>query len=94
MTSSFQATDTLHVDDQSYRIYPFSKVQQHYPVDKLPFSLKILLENLLRHANSNFVTDDDIKALANWSDINFCAGVRKTFPTLRWYRRAQVSCTR
>ena len=66
MTSSFQATDTLHVGDKSYRIYPFSKVQQHYPVDKLPFSLKILLENLLRHANTNFVTDDDIKALANW----------------------------
>ncbi|MGB3609812.1 MAG: aconitate hydratase AcnA [Cellvibrio sp.] len=66
MTSSFQATDTLQIADKSYRIYPFSKVQQSYAVDKLPFSLKILLENLLRHANTNFVTDDDIKALAGW----------------------------
>ena len=35
-------------------------------VDRLPYSLKILLENLLRHEDGRDVTRDDILALANW----------------------------
>ncbi len=37
------------------------------PISRLPFSLKILLENLLRHEDGVTVTRDDIKALANWN---------------------------
>src|SRR5690606_19886256 len=36
---------------------------------QLPYSLKILLENLLRHANTDFVSEDDIKALASWDPM-------------------------
>src|SRR6185437_10036356 len=36
------------------------------PVSRLPFSMKILLENLLRHEDGRFVTADDISRLANW----------------------------
>jgi aconitate hydratase len=67
MTESFQLIETLHVDGKEYRIYPFTRIQEKYRVDKLPFSLKILLENLLRHAQSGFVTNDDVKALASWN---------------------------
>jgi aconitate hydratase len=37
-------------------------------VSRLPFSLKVLLENLLRHADGRIVTEDDIAALASWGD--------------------------
>ena len=37
-------------------------------VSKLPFSLKIVLENLLRHEDGRTVTKDDIKAVAAWLD--------------------------
>ncbi len=36
-------------------------------LDKLPFTVRILLENLLRNAGTEFVSDDDIKTLASWS---------------------------
>lgn len=67
MTESFQAIETLEIDGKRYRIFPFTRIQESFPVDKLPYSLKILLENLLRHADQAFVTADDIKALANWN---------------------------
>src|SRR5690606_19087035 len=67
MTESFQVIEALEVDTKRYRIYPFTRVAQRFAVDKLPYSLKILLENLLRHAHTNFVTEDDISALAGWN---------------------------
>jgi aconitate hydratase len=67
MTESFQVIETLEVGTKRYRIYPFTRVAKSYAVDKLPYSLKILLENLLRHAHTNFVSEDDIKALAGWN---------------------------
>jgi aconitate hydratase len=69
MTESLQTVETLNVGGRDYRIYPFTKLKQQYPVDQLPYSLKILLENLLRHANTDFVTEDDIKALASWDPL-------------------------
>ena len=36
-------------------------------LDRLPFTVKILLENLLRHAGSEFVDDDDVRTLAAWT---------------------------
>ena len=39
-------------------------------VDKLPFSIKVLLENALRNLDNYAVTEDDVKALANWSADN------------------------
>jgi aconitate hydratase len=67
MTESYQVTETLSVNGKDYRYYPFTRVAQKYAVDKLPYSLKILLENLLRHADSPAVSEADIDALAGWS---------------------------
>ncbi len=65
MTDSFGARPTLSVDGQDYEIYHLDAVKDGH-VDRLPYSLKILLENLLRHEDGRDVTRDDILALANW----------------------------
>ena len=64
---SFGAKGTLEVGDQSYQIYRLSAVTgDGLDVESLPYSLKILLENLLRTEDGADITADDIKALAGW----------------------------
>jgi aconitate hydratase len=64
---SFNAFGTLEVGDQSYQIYRLSAVTgEGLDVESLPYSLKILLENLLRTEDGADITADDIKALAGW----------------------------
>ncbi|MEE9136478.1 MAG: aconitase family protein, partial [Gammaproteobacteria bacterium] len=53
------------VGGTDYQICRLDAVSEGH-VDQLPYSLKILLENLLRHADCDDVTADDISALANW----------------------------
>jgi aconitate hydratase len=65
MTDSFGARSTLNVGDRHFEIYRLNAVSGGN-VEKLPFSLKILLENLLRHEDNHDITHDDILALANW----------------------------
>jgi aconitate hydratase len=65
MKDSFGARSTLDVGDDSLEIFRLGAVTEGH-VDKLPYSLKILLENLLRHEDGRDVTRDDILALANW----------------------------
>ncbi|HVV30391.1 MAG TPA: aconitate hydratase AcnA, partial [Mycobacteriales bacterium] len=63
MSNSFDAKATLTVGSQSYDYYRLDKVDG---AARLPFSLKVLLENLLRHEGGLHVTADDVRALANW----------------------------
>ena len=64
---SFQAKDTLRVGDASYDYYRLDAVQgEGLDVASLPFSLKILLEALLRTEDGADITADDIRALAAW----------------------------
>ena len=65
MTDSFGACATLAVGGNDYEIFRLDAVQDGH-VERLPYSLKILLENLLRHEDGRDVTRDDILALANW----------------------------
>ena len=65
MTDSFGARSTLTVGRKDYEIYRLDAVKDGH-VDRLPYSLKILLENLLRHEDGRDVTRDDILALASW----------------------------
>ncbi|ANO51301.1 aconitate hydratase AcnA [Woeseia oceani] len=65
MTDSFGARTTLEVGGQNHEIYKLDAVTEGH-VDRLPYSLKILLENLLRHEDGRDVTRADILALANW----------------------------
>jgi len=65
MTDSFGARSILNVGGKEYEIYKLDAVQEGH-VERLPFSLKILLENLLRFEDGRDVTRDDILTLANW----------------------------
>ncbi|MEM9209333.1 MAG: aconitate hydratase AcnA, partial [Pseudomonadota bacterium] len=65
MKDSFGALSTLDVGGQQHEIYRLDAVREGH-VNKLPYSLKILLENLLRFEDGRDVTRDDILALANW----------------------------
>ena len=65
MTSvnSFGARDTLNVGDEAYEIYRLDAVPG---IEKLPYSLKVLAENLLRTEDGANITKDHIEAIANW----------------------------
>ncbi len=56
----------LRVGDRRYRIHSLNNLDVGGDVDSLPYSLKVLLENLVRHADGLSITDDDVAALAGW----------------------------
>jgi aconitate hydratase len=61
--NSFDARDTLKVGDKSYQIYRLDAVKG---TEKLPYSLKVLAENLLRTEDGTNITKEHIEAIANW----------------------------
>src|SRR5687767_4881503 len=65
---SFSSRETLEVGSSSYTIFRLDALRERSGgnVDRLPFSLKILLENLLRGEDDAFVKRSDITALAHW----------------------------
>jgi aconitate hydratase len=65
MTDSFKARTTLTVGAQQYDILSLAALKS-LNVDRLPFSLKVLLENLLRFEDGVNVTKSDIEALLQW----------------------------
>ena len=67
MANSFQSLSELVVDGQTYRFFKLDALKTGGAnLDRLPFSLKILLENLLRNEDDLTVTRDDILGLAEW----------------------------
>src|ERR1700730_1976842 len=65
MTDSFNARTTLKVGSQHYDILSLAALKS-LNVDRLPFSLKVLLENLLRFEDGVNVSKSDIEALVQW----------------------------
>ena len=63
MGNSFNTKSTLKVGEETYQIYRLTDLEG---ANRLPFSLKILLENLLRYEDGRTVTSDDIQALLSW----------------------------
>ncbi|WP_269272930.1 aconitate hydratase AcnA [Streptomyces sp. H39-S7] len=61
--NSFDARSTLQVGDESYEIFKLDKVEGSA---RLPYSLKVLLENLLRTEDGANITADHIRAIGNW----------------------------
>ncbi|MEV7560173.1 aconitate hydratase AcnA [Streptomyces sp. NPDC048331] len=61
--NSFDARSTLQVGDESYEIFKLDKVEGSA---RLPYSLKVLLENLLRTEDGANITADHIRSLGNW----------------------------
>jgi aconitate hydratase len=67
MPNTFNALSTIRVDEHSFRIYRLDALTKAgIEIARLPFSLKILLENLLRCEDNHTVTAEDIRALAHW----------------------------
>jgi aconitate hydratase len=66
-TNSFDAKATLTVGDASYDIFRLDALQSEFDIARLPFSLKILLENLLRNEDGESIRARDIEALATWN---------------------------
>src|ERR1700690_840459 len=65
--NSFQTKTTLAVGNQSYSYWSLAKLQDQDKVARLPISLKILLENLLRQEDGKSVRKEDIQALLQWN---------------------------
>ena len=67
MHDSFSTRSQLSVNGKTYGYYSLPKLGQHFDIARLPFSLKILLENLLRHEDGGVtVGQAHIQALAQW----------------------------
>jgi aconitate hydratase len=64
--NSFDAKGTLKVGDRELEIFRLQALQSRFDVARLPFSLKILLENLLRTEGNGAVEAADVEALASW----------------------------
>ena len=64
--NSFDARSELQVGDRTFEIYRLDALQSKFDVARLPFSLKVLLENLLRNEDGVGVRSQDVEALASW----------------------------
>src|SRR5437899_10998100 len=65
--NTFSSRSKLRVNGQDYEIYRLDALDNHgCAPHRLPYSLRILLENLLRTENGRSVTADDIRFLAEW----------------------------
>jgi aconitate hydratase len=64
--NSFDARGSLKVGDRELEIFRLDALQSKFDIARLPFSLKILLENLLRTEGNGSVEAKDIEALATW----------------------------
>ena len=70
MNNSFDSRTILEVDRRSYEIYSLERLAREYDIHTLPYSLKILLENLLRNENGMEVTEAQILSIAQWDENN------------------------
>jgi len=66
MKDSFATRSTLEVNGKHYQYASLTRLGQRYDLSRLPYSMKILLENLLRHEDGVNVTTAEIEAIANW----------------------------
>src|SRR5512141_1696993 len=67
MNDSFGTRATLKVGGASYQIRSLKALEKQFPtVARLPFSLRVLLENVLRHEDGRLVKKEDIEVLAAW----------------------------
>ncbi|HEU0196073.1 MAG TPA: aconitate hydratase AcnA [Nevskiaceae bacterium] len=66
MSDSFKTRSTLEVGGKEYTYYRLPALEAAHKVSRLPYSIKILLENLLRHEGETAVSKADVEAVLNW----------------------------
>jgi aconitate hydratase len=65
--NSFSSRSKLRVGNQEYEIYRLDALEKHgCPPARLPYSMRVLLENLLRTENGRSVTAEDIRFVGQW----------------------------
>ena len=67
MSDSFGAKDTLAVSGREYEIYRIDALQERFDTARLPYSLKVLLENALRLEDDDLVVAADAETIATWN---------------------------
>src|ERR671915_520839 len=67
MADSFDARSTLEVGGTEYEVFRLGALQARYDGARLPYTLRILLENVLRHEGTGAVTREDVEAVARWA---------------------------
>jgi len=78
LNNAFGALSTLCTAQGDLRIYKLSALQDAGlgDIDRLPFSIRVLLESVLRNVDGKRITEDDVRTVASWADG--AAGVRET----------------
>src|SRR5919106_1212277 len=66
MSDSFGAKQSLEVSDREYEVFRLDVLQGRFDAPRLPYSLKVLLENALRLEDGESVQPDDVEAIASW----------------------------
>src|SRR5690242_11598251 len=67
-TNSFGARTSLTVGGKNYTIYKLEALEKRgFALARLPFSIRVMLENVLRREDGGVVTADQIEALAKWN---------------------------
>ncbi|HEY1285398.1 MAG TPA: aconitate hydratase [Solirubrobacterales bacterium] len=64
--NSFGSRSELQVANRVYEVYRLDALQQRFDVARLPYSIKVLLENVLRLEDGTSVTAEDVEAIASW----------------------------
>ena len=82
MSDSFGARSTLEVGGKEYEIFRLDALQDKFDVARLPYSLKVLLENALRLEDGDAVTAENVEAIASW-DANAEPSVEIPFQPAR-----------
>ncbi len=75
---SFTTRSTLAVGDRSFAIHRLGALDGQFDVGRLPYSLKIVLENLIRHEDGRHVHAADIEAVASWASRQSAGTVAPT----------------
>ncbi len=65
-SDSFGARSTLEVGGRSYEVYRLDALQERFDIARLPYSIKVLLENVLRLEDGRSVAAADVEAIAGW----------------------------
>ncbi len=66
VSDSYEAKGTLTVSGREYEVFRLDSLQERFDVARLPYSLKVLLENALRLEDGESVTASDVEAIASW----------------------------
>ncbi len=77
----FSALSALHTENGNYSIYALKALEKSgmTKISSLPFSIRILLESVLRRCDGHMVTEDDVKRLAAWTPENARNGIEIPF---------------